>query len=317
MLLPGTTLEDAVRRLDAIRVLTPGGQTFSAGVASWSESIEPEQAVADADSALYEAKRNGRNQVVAFRPPQPRNSLDLPYALSTVVQPIVRSSDLAVVAYEALSRFEPAVDPEEIFGQAHEEGYGDVLEGTAIISALRLPDRPDGVEVFVNVSERAMRSPLFWRAMPPRLDGIVVELNEHRAGLDDTTVARMLDRFRDRGARICLDDLLATDADLDRIITLRPDVVKVDRSLVTGCDAAPDQQAELRRLLDFAAGYGVAVCTEGVETLEELAALRGLGVPLLQGYLLGHPEAQWAAPLQPALLVAAREKEPVSRTTGR
>jgi EAL domain-containing protein (putative c-di-GMP-specific phosphodiesterase class I) len=46
------------------------------------------------------------------------------------------------------------------------------------------------------------------------------------------------------------------------------------------------------------------VCAAGVETLEELEVLRDLGVPLVQGYLLGRPEAHWVEPLRPALRVS-------------
>lgn len=254
-----------------------------------------------ADSALYDAKRQGRNRVLAYRPPGPRSQAQLPYALRTVVQPIVRVSDLAVVAYEALSRFDPSTDVEGIFSQAHDEGYGDLLEGTAVLSALRHPERPDDVDLFVNVSERAMSSSHFWASMPTRLDHVVVELHEVRHGLDDATIARMLDGFRDRGARVCLDDLVASPDDLDRIVSLRPDLVKVDRSLVAGCDTHPGQVADIDRLLCLARAHHVGVCAEGVETPSELSTLRDLGVTHVQGYLLGRPQRQWVEPLQPAL----------------
>ena len=303
MLVPGADLETAATRVEALRALTPGGQTFSAGVTVWVAGDDPEQAVADADTALYQAKRSGRDRVVPFHLPTPKDPADVPYALSTVVQPIVRVRDLSVVSYEVLSRFDPSTDVELVFDQAHEAGYGDLLESSAILSGLRFPDRPEGIELFVNVSERAMASAHFWQMMPSRLDGVVMELHETRHGLDDTAVSRMLDRFRDRGARVCLDDLVASQADLDRIVSLRPDLVKVDRSLVAGCDASPEQVELIERLLTFAQDYGVLVCAEGVETAEELVTLRSIGVPYVQGYLLGRPESHWVEPLQPALRV--------------
>ena len=303
VLFPGTSVPEAVRRLDEIRGLTPAGQTFSAGVAPWVPGVDPEQAVADADTALYEAKRLGRDRVVAFAAPR-RDHSELPYALRTVLQPIVRSGDLSVTAYEALSRFDPATEVEAIFEQAHADGYGDLLEGSAILSALRFPDRPAGVEVFVNVSELVLRSAAFWQVLPQDLIGVVVELHERRHGLDDATVLRMLDRFRERGARICLDDVVATDPDLERVAALHPDVVKIDRSVVAGCDADPVRVQQLRRLLACAREQHAEVCAEGVETLEELQVLRDLEVPLVQGYLLGRPEDHWVEPLQPALRVS-------------
>jgi diguanylate cyclase (GGDEF)-like protein len=303
MLLPGADLDDALARVDALRGLTPGGQSFSAGVTAWVQGSDPAQSVADADAALYRAKRNGRDQVLPFQPPTPRSLSDMPYALSTVVQPIVRLRDMTVVSYEVLSRFHPLTDVEQVFRQAYGSGYGDVLESSAILSGLRFPGRPDGIELFVNVSERALVSPHFWAMMPARLDGVVMELHESRHGLDDATVAGMLDRFRERGARICLDDLVASSEDLQRIESLRPDVVKVDRSLVAGCDTRPQQAERIAALLAVSGRHGVTVCAEGVETVGELATLRDLGVPYVQGYLLGRPEPHWVEPLQPALRV--------------
>jgi EAL domain-containing protein (putative c-di-GMP-specific phosphodiesterase class I) len=242
--------------------------------------------------------------VLTFRAPAPRAAPDIPFSMRTVVQPIVRMRDLSVVAYEALSRFDPATDVEAVFAQAHEQGYGDLLESSAILSALRFPGRASNIELFVNVSERGMRSPHFWKTVPPRLDGVVVELHETRTGLDDTAVSRMLDRFRDRGAGICLDDLVATPEDLERIVSLRPDVVKIDRSLVAGCDQRPDQVRDIARLVGFASAHAVDVCAEGVETQAELLTLRSMGVQYVQGYLLGRPESHWVEPLEPALRLA-------------
>ena len=146
--------------------------------------------------------------------------LDLRYDPAT--RRLVGTAAVLATATQALSRFDPATDVEAVFAQAHEAGYGDVLESTAILSALRLPDRPTDAELFVNVSERGMSSPYFWQTMPPRLDGVVVELHETRHGLDEDGVSRLLDRFRDRGARICLDDLVCSAEDLDRVVCLRP-----------------------------------------------------------------------------------------------
>ena len=78
------------------------------------------------------------------------------------------------------------------------------------------------MEVFVNVSERAMRSRRFWESLPVDLTGVVVELHEGRDGLEDRTVALYLDRFRACGARIGLDDLGARPGDLDRILACAP-----------------------------------------------------------------------------------------------
>ncbi len=293
MILPATSLREAVELVDRLRVATPQGQRFSAGVALWEPGSDPTDTVADADTALYLAKRSGRDRVLAG--PE-RGDRELPprlQALRIVVQPIVRADDLGVVAHEALSRFPHEPDVPRVFAQAHERGYGDLLEIAAIRRALAADGRPRGTELYVNVSERAMRSTRFWGDLPDDLAGVVMELHEDRDGLDDATVRDYLDRFRQRGARIGMDDLGVRATDLARVVTLEPDVVKIDRSLVAGCDVNGGQADVVRMLVDFARSRGVDVCVEGVETVGELAVVRDAGATLVQGYLVARPSPQW------------------------
>ncbi|HEY5248017.1 MAG TPA: GGDEF domain-containing protein [Dermatophilaceae bacterium] len=66
VLLPGVTLAEAQARIQALSAVTPDGQTFSAGVSSWDPNTDPSSLVARADQALYEAKRTGRDRVLAY-----------------------------------------------------------------------------------------------------------------------------------------------------------------------------------------------------------------------------------------------------------
>jgi diguanylate cyclase (GGDEF)-like protein len=313
MLMPGTPLPDAVRVLDVLRQATPRGQRFSAGVALWQPGTDPAEAVAEADAALYRAKRSGRDRVVGA---EIHGERDLPAsleALRVVVQPIVRADGLDVVGHEALSRFPHETDVPGVFSRAHERGYGDLLELLAIHRAVEVAHRPAGTELYVNVSERAMRSARFWDRLPDDLSGVVVELHEDRDGLDDDTVAEYLQRFRDRNARIGMDDLGVRATDLARIVTLRPDIVKIDRSLVAGCDVNGGQADVVRMLVDFGRSRGVEVCVEGVETPGELAVVRDAGATLVQGYLVGRPQPDWVTDVDPA--VRARLADEVEMVT--
>ena len=97
---------------------------------------------------MYEAKRRGRNRVVPYRESEGRFSpSQVPHDLRAVVQPIVRSSDLEVVAYEGLSRLDDVIDVEEVFQQAHKDCYGDLMESRALLNVLVIPGRPMGVDL--------------------------------------------------------------------------------------------------------------------------------------------------------------------------
>lgn len=298
--MPGVGLMEAVARVDALRQAMPEGQSFSAGVAMWSPGLPPESAMAEADEALYRAKSAGRNRVYAATQPQPDEAETVMLNLEVVLQPIVRSDDLVVVGYEALSRFPHTDDVEGAFAHAHEAGYGDRLEATAVRRAVSLTGRPTGTVLYVNVSEAAIRSERFWAELPADLSDVVVELHECRQGLDDAALDEYLDRFRRRGAAIGLDDVGNRPSDLPRIVTLRPDVVKIDRALVHGSHLRAGSAEVIRVLTEFAVQRGAKVVVEGVETESELGVVRASGATLAQGHFLGRPSRDHAdAPTQP------------------
>ena len=134
----------------------------------------------------------------------------------------------------------------------------------------------------------------------------MIELTEHEAFGEDVALELELATLRERGARIALDDAGAGYAGLQQLIRLRPDIVKVDRSLVAGIHADVPKRALLEALARFAGTTGAAVCAEGVEELAELRALTGLDVTYAQGYALARPAPAWPAiPAAVAAEVAA------------
>ncbi len=292
--IPGVGLMEAVARVDALRQAMPDGQSFSAGVAMWAPGMPPESAMAEADDALYRAKDAGRDRVYAAEQPQPDEAETVLGNLQVLLQPIVRADDLAVVGYEALSRFPHTDDIEAAFTHAHEAGYGDRLEAAAVRRALSLTGRLPGTSLYVNVSEAAIRSERFWDELPADLSDVVVELHEGRHGLDDAALDEHLERFRRRGARIGLDDVGNRPSDLPRIVTMRPDVVKIDRALVRGAHLRPGSAEVIRVLTEFAVERGATVVVEGVETESELGVVRASGATLVQGNLVGRPSADYA-----------------------
>jgi diguanylate cyclase (GGDEF)-like protein len=293
VLLPRMDVDDAVNVLYAMRGMTPSDQTFSAGVTRWQVGTEPALALAHADRGLYNAKRAGRDRIVAYPDTGVAAVPTIPTP-SIVVQPIVDLSTGEVVAHEALSRFGDKA-PEAVFHLASTGGYADVLEGTAIAAALALPGRPP-TDLHVNASTAAMRSERFWALVPMDLSGVVVEISEQYDGADLPALCDAVARLRVRGAKIAADDLGSGSHELLRLAALQPDVVKLDRSLVSGCAADPGQQAVIRGGLAFVQSLGSTLCAEGVDNLEDLAYLRSIGVELAQCFLLGRPSPTWSAP---------------------
>ena len=300
------------------RLAMPGpALACSAGVAAFpAHATTVQQLLQAADGALYWAKRSGRNRIRIFDPShfvalslhEQRREVEVMLAstnpFAPAFQPVMELATGRVAGYEALARFAPPFDrpPQLWFAQAHRSGLGAVLEAQALRAALAVAERPPGTFLALNVSPAALLSAEVGAALPHELEGIVIELTEHDAFDEDGALELALSALRARGARIALDDAGAGYAGLQQLIRIRPDIVKVDRSLIAGIHDDPSKLALLEALAHFATTTGAAVCAEGVEELAELRALAGLDVTYAQGYALARPGAAW--PQIPAAVAA-------------
>jgi hypothetical protein len=119
-------------------------------------------------------------------------------------------------------------------------------------------------------------------------------------------VGERISALRELGFRIAVDDLGAGYAGLTSFARLRPEIVKLDMSLIRGVDQDPTRQHLIRSLNGACRDLGIRVVAEGVETKEERDTLVALGSNLLQGYLFSKParafptveSASWDAPYQ-------------------
>jgi EAL domain-containing protein (putative c-di-GMP-specific phosphodiesterase class I) len=106
---------------------------------------------------------------------------------------------------------------------------------------------------------------------------------------DYALLAEALEPLRSKGLRLAVDDAGAGYASFRHILKLKPDVIKLDSSLIRNIDSDTGSRALAAALIRFAEETGCKVVAEGVETREELAMLRRLEVNKAQGYLLGRP----------------------------
>lgn len=209
-----------------------------------------------------------------------------------VFQPVRDMASGAVVAVEALSRFDPGrfPTPEHAFAAASAAGVGVDLELLAVRSALPvLPRLPAGVHLAVNLSAEALLDPRTPALLLPHGGALGVEITEHTPVRDYAALVRVTDRLKAAGLQVAVDDAGAGFASLHHVLQLRPTSIKLDIALVRGIDTDPVRRSLARAVADFAAVLGARLVAEGVETAEEREALLGLGVPYGQGYLLGRP----------------------------
>jgi EAL domain-containing protein (putative c-di-GMP-specific phosphodiesterase class I) len=215
----------------------------------------------------------------------------------TVFQPIAAVGAADPAGYEALTRFGGGgASPLPWFGAARRHGCVAELEAAALRTALSArASLPSGCFLTVNVSPDLLRSPVIravWREQGD-LTGVVVELTEQAPIESYRALEPDLDALRAAGALLAVDDAGAGYAGLRHVLALRPAIVKLDASLVTGLDRDPAKRALIDMVATFASRIEASVLAEGVERARELHALVALGVPLVQGNFLGEPSSSW------------------------
>jgi EAL domain-containing protein (putative c-di-GMP-specific phosphodiesterase class I)/CheY-like chemotaxis protein len=222
--------------------------------------------------------------------------------LSTVFQPICDLHAGGAVGFEALARFhtEPVQGPDIWFAEAGEVGLLLELELAAVRTALiAVPALSPEVFLAVNVSPSTLcTSDLLELIRHSDVgDRLVVEATEHAPIEDYDAVGRALSSLRALGVRLAVDDAGAGFASLRHIVRLAPEFIKIDGALIRQVDADRGQRALTKALIAFAGETEATIVAEGLETDDQVAALRELGVTLGQGYRLGRP-----APIRPPVV---------------
>lgn len=215
-------------------------------------------------------------------------------AFRIVYQPIINVAEDRIVGYEALTRFlvDPVRTPDQWFNEAAVVGLQEELELAVIKKALEgLIHFPENTYISLNVSpETILKHSLAGVLGGYPFERQVLEVTEHALVSDYAVIATELEPLRKRGLRLAVDDAGAGFASFRHILKLKPDVIKLDISLIHNIDTEPGCRAMAAALIRFAEETGSKIVAEGVETVAELQVLRELKVNKAQGYLLGRPQ---------------------------
>ena len=211
--------------------------------------------------------------------------------MEAALQPIVDLATGRVVGVEALARFPDRRSPDLHFAEADGKGARVELELAAARAAMaRLGELPATAYLTINVSPATAISPHLAALLAPApADRIVLELTEHAPVEDYPALEAALASLRGRGIRIAVDDAGAGFASMRHVLALRPDVLKLDISITHGINGDVRRRELVRALVSFSIATGCTLVAEGIETEDELAAVRRLGVRCGQGFHLGRP----------------------------
>ena len=342
LLLPATTGEAAYGVVRRLLASATGGHpvlrgmqrfSFSAGISTCpSPSPDGVRLTHHADAALYWAKRHGRTDIQVFDPARhgaagdERSAEELAEAVAIVAsrralrpvyQPIVSLVTGNPIGFEGLVRPEPGSgfpDAQSLFRAAEIADRIVELDMAAIETIVAHVDQlPAGQYLSLNLSPRTLETEQFhvgevvgilrrYRLEPGQ---VVLELTEREEIEDLGRLKANLERVRAAGIRIAADDVGAGNAGLRLLSEIAFDIVKVDLSLVQRGVLQESSLAVLRGLREMARRSEATVVAEGVETPEQLVALRRLGIPAAQGYLLGRPaDRPVAAPVDLDLIAS-------------
>jgi diguanylate cyclase (GGDEF)-like protein/PAS domain S-box-containing protein len=288
----------------------------SVGVARYPEhGVDPDALLEHADAAMYQAKCDGRRRVRVFHADaeDSRQRLTLTARLRRALvadefvlhyQPVFDLITGAPVSLEALIRWEHPehglVPPARFIPHAEETGFIDELGAWVIEAACEQAAswRTLGLapQVSFNVAPGQLRRPdladtvtaaIAARGLEPEQFGIEVT---ESAAVEDLDRARgTLQRLRDHGLRVAIDDFGASHSSLGRLRKLPVDLLKIDRSFLNDVPQDPEAAAIVTAVLALAAGLGLDAVAEGIETDGQRRFLVSEGWPLGQGFHLGRP----------------------------
>ncbi|GAA3821636.1 putative bifunctional diguanylate cyclase/phosphodiesterase [Cellulomonas soli] len=282
---------------------------LTVGVAAWDpgDVIDPDGLLRQADTAMLEAKRTASGYRVFDRALRRRvasehhRRSELEAAVTegrfkAYFQPVADAITLEVVSVETLARWEHhgrVLLPADWLPLAEDTGLIVPIGLSVLKQARRALDRFQ-IPVAVNVAARQLAEPDFLEQVSEAWgdaywEHLTLEITETtilRAG----SAVPVLEALRARGARIALDDFGTGYSSLARLARLPVDVLKIDRSFVKEVGTVRGR-AVLRTIVELARSHDLDIVAEGVEGVAELTALVELGVPHVQGNMLGRAAA--------------------------
>ncbi|MHB2267248.1 putative bifunctional diguanylate cyclase/phosphodiesterase [Aliihoeflea sp. PC F10.4] len=286
--------------------------TASVGSAIYDDAREtPPHLIAKAETALYEARRSGRNRVVVYSPElveAAQTVTRIEQALRRAVsngevepwfQPIVSIKTRRVLGFEALARWRDpdlgVISPATFIPIAEERGIMPDLSRLILLKAAETARNwPDPLFLSFNLSSvQLINASTAGEVIaiadrvgfdPRRLE---IEITETGLMSMPETAASIITEFKDAGVRIALDDFGTGQSSLGRLREFPFDKLKIDRSFVSSLLSDRASEHIVKAILAMCIGLEMEAVAEGIEEEAQAARLDEFGCALGQGYLYG------------------------------
>ena len=221
--------------------------------------------------------------------------------IRSLYQPIVALGTNEVLGFEALSRgpagsrFE---SPEYLLNAADAAGLtmemDRIFRSMALTNAVTLPRNS---KIFINTLASATHDPdlgaerlaAFLHQLDIAPQRVVLEFSERCNVSNHGVWVENLQTYRNLGLQLAIDDVGTGYSSLERIVALRPNYIKMDRTLVQGIHRIELKRSVMQAMMGLAHALDAKLVAEGVECAEDVICLRDIGVPYGQGHLFGKP----------------------------
>ena len=324
LLFPATQAVKAILIAEKVRLAISGATildspvvqasvTASLGLVEIStRTASVEEVLSIAQSTLKLSKDTGKNKVSYEEGIVAGGDAESPDSLTTLLaalrrgnlfhvlrQPIVSFQTMKVVGYEALTRlgikeFEMPGDYFRISLQTNMLTLVDHQCFKACIAAAALvpPDVSWHLNIFPStLTNIPVEDIIACFPRPIRPGSYCIEINEQQVLSDLSHLTGVVRALKAAGLQIAMDDVGSGRSSLESLILLQPNIIKIDKSWVQGAGRDRARRETLRTMLRVAQSIGAQAVAEGIETEEDLDALRRLGIRFGQGYFLGMPAA--------------------------
>ncbi|MDQ6696237.1 MAG: EAL domain-containing protein [Actinomycetota bacterium] len=280
--------------------------TLTTGIALGRDpGVSADDLISEADTAMYEARRGGRDQVRLFDAAlrdvvrnrweiesELRSALD-DGAVSAWFQPVVNLANGKIEGFEALAHWahpdRGVIPPDDFIAIAERAGLIGRLGDVMLDDALQMAQRCDVGHIAVNVSPTELRDRGIVTRVADALHRhgvdplrLTIEVTEQAVIEDFDLAASLLGELRELGVRVFIDDFGVGHSSLAQLTRLPIDGLKIDRSFVHDLDVRRTVLIEM--VVDLARRLEFTVVAEGVETSEHVETLLGTGCTLAQGF---------------------------------
>lgn len=225
-------------------------------------------------------------------------------AVYSQYQPIVSINKEKIIGFEGLSRgidniTGNTISPEKMFREAADKGstiYLDRMCRDVCLNGFRESYNKDNdLHLFINIDasiiELVNGSNYLYKQVQKNFinpENVIIEINESKVK-NTAALIEFVQRYRKFGFIIALDDVGNGFSNLERISIVKPDIVKIDKSLVLGIENSYYKQEIFKCLISLSNKVGAITIAEGIETINEVRIALEYGAHLLQGYFFAKP----------------------------